>query len=83
MKAVGIEYIQNGSKTIHYLQCKELVICTGALATPQLLMVSGIGPKDQLNKFNIPVIKDMPGVGENLQDHLLSSLSHKDLSGTT
>ncbi|MCJ1442291.1 MAG: hypothetical protein MMC23_002784 [Stictis urceolatum] len=47
---------------------KELIISGGAFNTPQLLKLSGIGPKDELSKFNISVISDLPGVGTNMQD---------------
>lgn len=49
---------------------KEVILCAGAFQSPQLLMVSGIGPAAELQKHNIPVIQDSPGVGQNLQDHI-------------
>lgn len=49
---------------------KEVILSAGAIASPQLLMLSGVGPRRMLSQFNIPVIKDAPGVGENLQDHI-------------
>jgi choline dehydrogenase-like flavoprotein len=48
---------------------REVLLATGALGSPQLLMLSGIGPADQLRQHQIPVAVDLPGVGENLQDH--------------
>ena len=48
---------------------KETILCAGAVDTPRLLLLSGIGPKKQLQRLDIPVIKDLPGVGENLIDH--------------
>jgi choline dehydrogenase-like flavoprotein len=45
-----------------------VIVCAGAFNSPQLLMLSGIGPKEELAKFNIPVLVDLPGVGANLQD---------------
>ncbi len=67
--AVGVEYFQEGeTKTVR--AAKEIVICTGAYATPKILMHSGIGPADYLKSLGIEVIKDLPGVGENLADHL-------------
>lgn len=48
---------------------KETILCAGAVDTPRLLLLSGIGPRDQLLSLNIPVIKDVPGVGHNLLDH--------------
>ena len=48
---------------------KETILCAGAVDTPRLLLLSGIGPSDQLNSLSIPVVSDIPGVGLNLQDH--------------
>lgn len=60
----------------------QAVIAAGTLNTPQILMLSGIGPEETLDKFNIPVIKNLPGVGQNLQNHVgvdLSFTLHKEL----
>jgi choline dehydrogenase len=68
-QAVGIEYIQGGSK--HQITSqKEIILSAGALQSPQLLQLSGIGPANLLQKFGIPIVHDSPGVGKNLQDHL-------------
>lgn len=81
-KAVGVEFLQgkslykadprydpNATGTKHrVLVSREVIIAAGAFGTPQLLKLSGIGPKEELNKFGIPVVKDLPGVGTNLQD---------------
>ncbi|KAK8095226.1 GMC oxidoreductase, partial [Apiospora kogelbergensis] len=48
---------------------KETILCAGAVDTPRLLLLSGIGPKKQLSDLGIPIVHDLPGVGENLQDH--------------
>ncbi|KAG7085496.1 hypothetical protein E1B28_003060 [Marasmius oreades] len=53
---------------------KEIIMSTGVFGTPHLLMLSGIGPKEQLEKFNIPVLVDSPQVGKNLADHPLLSV---------
>lgn len=50
----------------------EITVSCGAYNSPQLLMLSGIGPKDQLDRFNIPIQVELPGVGENLQDHIIT-----------
>ena len=47
-----------------------MIVSGGAINSPQLLMLSGIGPADQLTALDIPVVADLPGVGKNLQDHL-------------
>lgn len=49
---------------------KEVVLSAGALNSPQLLMLSGVGPEGQLHKYNINVVHHLPGVGANLQDHI-------------
>ncbi|EGD95262.1 choline dehydrogenase [Trichophyton tonsurans CBS 112818] len=48
---------------------RETILCAGAIDTPRLLLLSGIGPREQLSALSIPVVKDVPGVGENLVDH--------------
>src|SRR5690606_39290415 len=48
---------------------REIVLCGGTFNTPQLLLLSGIGPADELRDLDIPVVHDLPGVGRNLQDH--------------
>jgi choline dehydrogenase len=65
----GVEYVANG---VEYFakSHQETLLSAGAIGSPQLLQLSGIGPKALLDKHRIPVIKDLPGVGENLQDHL-------------
>ncbi|KAF2089552.1 GMC oxidoreductase [Saccharata proteae CBS 121410] len=55
---------------------KEVILSAGAFRSPQLLMVSGIGPKEELAKFDIPVLADLPGVGQNLWDHPQFGISY-------
>jgi hypothetical protein len=67
-RADGVEFRQGGG--IHVFRARrELILAAGALQSPQLLMLSGIGAGAELQKFDIPVIHDLPGVGKNLQDH--------------
>ncbi|KAK1753028.1 hypothetical protein QBC47DRAFT_453678 [Echria macrotheca] len=71
-KAVGVEV--NGT---HYFASKEVVLSAGSLDTPRILMHSGIGPADELNKFNIPVVQDTPAVGKGLRDHAFANMIYK------
>jgi len=72
-KAVGVEYTQKG-KTHQARAGKETILCGGAINSPQTLMLSGIGNASYLKKFGIDVVADLPGVGQNLQDHLDASV---------
>ena len=61
---------------------REVILSSGALASPQLLMVSGIGPAEELKKHGIEVLADLPGVGQNLQDHLQARPVYKTTLST-
>jgi choline dehydrogenase len=69
-RAVGVEYLQNGEPG-RVRAAREVILCAGTFDSPKLLMLSGIGPAEQLRSHGIPVVADLPGVGQNLQDHLL------------
>ncbi len=78
-RAVGVSYQKFGSIEKVYAS-KEVILSAGTFQSPQILMLSGIGPGEMLKKHQISVKKNMPGVGQNLQDHLfinVSSLSVK------
>lgn len=68
-RAVGVEYLRSGALEKAGASC-EVILSAGALRSPQLLMLSGIGPKPELERLGIAVRRDIPGVGKNLQDHL-------------
>lgn len=68
-RAVGVEYGQAGQVRVARAS-REVILCGGAINSPQLLMLSGVGPADQLRRHGIAVVHDLPGVGRNLQDHL-------------
>ncbi|WP_343713007.1 choline dehydrogenase [Inquilinus sp.] len=68
-RAVGVEYAQAGQVRVARA-AREVILCGGAINSPQLLMLSGVGPADQLRRHGIAVVHDLPGVGRNLQDHL-------------
>jgi choline dehydrogenase-like flavoprotein len=76
--AVGVEYAVGGA--VRRVRAEaEVVVTAGALTTPQLLMLSGIGPAAHLGEHGIPTVVDLPGVGRNLQDHLLLGVGYQSL----
>ena len=66
--ATGISYLQGDVPKKAHAR-REILLCAGAIQSPQLLMLSGIGPINQLNQFGIPIVSELAGVGQNLQDH--------------
>lgn len=74
-RATGIEYVQGNQ--IKQLKADNIILSGGAINSPQLLLCSGIGPAEQLQNLNIPIVHDLPGVGENLQDHPMLILLFK------
>ncbi|MCE9664408.1 choline dehydrogenase [Halomonas sp. M5N1S17] len=68
-RAVGVRYLRRGQP--HQVRAhREVLLCAGAIASPQILQRSGVGNPDHLRELDIPVVHALPGVGENLQDHL-------------
>jgi choline dehydrogenase-like flavoprotein len=81
--ATHVSTISPSGRRIDYHARREIIITTGAYCTPPLLMRSGIGPKSQLEQHNIPVLIDAPGVGANLQDHVLCFIFYEVGPGVT
>jgi choline dehydrogenase-like flavoprotein len=67
-RAIGVRYLQHGCEEFAAAEC-EVLLSAGAIGSPQLLMLSGVGPADHLREHGIPVAVDSPGVGANLSDH--------------
>lgn len=84
-RAVGVEYRQGGA--LHQVRAsREVLLSAGALLSPQLLMLSGVGPGAHLQRHGIPVLHDLPGVGQHLHDHpdvvqVMDAPQLKDLFG--
>ena len=78
-RAVGVE-AQSGGE-VFTVMADRVVLSSGALRSPQLLMLSGIGPKDHLEEFGIPVVQDLPGVGQSLWNHLSVHINFKVKDG--
>ena len=75
-RANGATYAMLG-RAFHQQALREVIVCGGAINSPQLLMLSGIGPAEELARHRIPVVAALPGVGRNLQDHLdICTLHH-------
>ena len=80
-RATGV-YVEIDGVTRHALARREVILSGGAVNTPQLLMLSGIGPAEHLAEHGIPVVVDAPDVGANLQDHLVAGLAPAAHGGT-
>ncbi len=76
-RAVAVEYVANDWELHAVRARREVILCAGAVDTPHLLMLSGVGPAEELRQRNVPVVVDLPGVGRNLQDHLQISFMFK------
>ncbi len=74
-RATGVDYLLSGGVT--RAEAGELILCGGAINSPQLLLLSGIGPAAALEALDIPVAADLPSVGANLQDHLVVLVNYK------
>jgi choline dehydrogenase len=80
-RAVGVE-AESGGK-VFTVEADRIVLSAGALRSPHLLMLSGIGPADHLQQFEIPVVHHLPGVGQNLWNHLSAQLTFKVKDGVS
>jgi len=74
-RATGVEYVADGRAHVAHAD-HEIVVCAGAIASPQLLLLSGIGPADELRALGIPVVHELPGVGRGLRDHFIVPLNY-------
>ncbi|XP_048768060.1 glucose dehydrogenase [FAD, quinone]-like [Ostrea edulis] len=79
-KAVGVTFVKDNRKHV-IMANKEVIVSAGAVSSPQILMFSGIGPKEHLKSKGIPVIADLP-VGDNLQDHIMTFIDFHDNSSS-
>ncbi|MFA7767510.1 choline dehydrogenase [Streptomyces sp. NPDC048723] len=74
-RAVGVEY-RRGRGKVQQVRAREVILCGGAINSPQLLQLSGVGNAEELEPLGIDVVHHLPGVGENLQDHLEVYVQH-------
>lgn len=70
--ARGVLFTKKG-KQHRVMARKEVILSAGAINSPQIMMLSGLGPKEHLEQVGVRVVKDIPGVGQNLQDHVSTS----------
>jgi choline dehydrogenase len=80
-RATGVEFIQNGERRTAKAK-REVILAGGAVNSPQLLQLSGVGPAALLQEHGIAVVQDSPGVGENLQDHYVIATTYRLKAGT-
>ena len=78
-RAIGLE-VESGGE-IFNVEGDEIILSGGAIASPQLLMLSGVGPAEHLREMGIPVVRDTPGVGQNLRDHPIVFVTWKTKEG--
>ena len=81
LRAVGVE-VESGGEVFH-VEADRVVLSAGAIKSPHLLMLSGIGPSDQLQQFGIPTVHELPGIGQNLSNHLSAQITFKVKEGIT
>jgi choline dehydrogenase len=74
-RAKGVAFIQEGGPAEEQA-AREVLLCAGTINSPQILMCSGIGPAEHLHAHGLPVVADLPGVGQNLQDHVFIALTY-------
>ena len=75
-RTVGVEYLHEG--TLHQVYVnQEVIVSAGAFDSPKLLLLSGIGAAEHLQSLGIPVVVDLPGVGQNLRDHVLAPITYQ------
>ncbi len=74
-RATGVDYLENSATA--RVDAGEVILCGGAVNSPQLLLLSGIGPAAELEASGVPVAADLPGVGRNLQDHLMVTVNYE------
>jgi choline dehydrogenase len=75
-RAVGVAGVRNG-QPVEYRASGEVILSAGAIATPRILQLSGVGPADHLASSGVPLVLDAPGIGYNLREHLLLMLNYR------
>lgn len=81
-RAIGVEYLRGGTRQFARAR-REVLVSAGAIGSPQLLMLSGIGAPSHLRSHGLPVIHALPGVGSNLQDHLAMNAGYEVRAGAS
>ncbi|PIL22660.1 hypothetical protein GSI_15352 [Ganoderma sinense ZZ0214-1] len=82
-RAVGVEFSHGKGQKFRVKAKKEVVVSSGAVHSPQILMLSGVGPGDHLTAHGIPVVADLAGVGSHLMDHIVIDLNFRDKTNSS
>ncbi|MDS4043001.1 MAG: choline dehydrogenase [Candidatus Competibacter sp.] len=77
-RAVGVAYLDRTGQTVELQARREVLLSGGAINSPQLLLLSGVGPRAELEQHDIAMVHELPGVGQNLQDHLDVIVAHRE-----
>ncbi|QRV83544.1 GMC oxidoreductase [Ceratobasidium sp. AG-Ba] len=81
-RAIGVEFARNKDAPRYQVRArKEVILCAGAVHTPHILMNSGVGPSEELKKHHIPIVQDLPGVGDHLMDHQSVNVRFRTIPG--
>ena len=83
VRTTGVSGFRQDGNAVTFKCNREVILCCGAVQTPILLKLSGIGPREELESHGIPVVKELQGVGENLQDHLIVPFVVRDLKSSS
>ena len=75
-KAIGAEVESGGD--VFTVEGEQIILSSGAIGSPHLLLLSGVGPAEQLRRYGIPVVHELPGVGQNLRDHPIVAVVYKE-----
>ncbi|KAK0644854.1 Pyranose dehydrogenase [Lasiodiplodia hormozganensis] len=79
--ATNVTYTDTQTNEVHVIEAQEIIVAAGAINSPQLLMLSGVGPEDTLSALDIPVVANIPEIGSNLYDHHYAVMEYQTVDG--
>ena len=79
--ATNVTYTDTQTNEAHVIEAQEIIVAAGAINSPQLLMLSGVGPEETLSALDIPVVANIPEIGSNLYDHHYAVMEYQTVEG--